>query len=143
MGEIQLGFGSWNTFTITSDSKFAYAADWNSDGNVYYLDLQNLTVKEKYSGSGLFTWPHGTALNATNNTLYVTAQNGNYIYKIDVTNPHNAVNFINQITLDGSPNIITSPNLFEDPHELAFSPDYVNYFVTCQHKNSFPVVYFR
>jgi len=132
VGEINIGFGSWNTFALTNDSKFAYVADWNSNGNIYYLDLDNLIIKKKYSGSGLLIWPHGTTLSADNKTLYATAQNGNYIYKINVTNP--LFPDFAEITLDGSPQVITSPNVL-DPHEIAFSPDFSKYFVTCQHSN--------
>ncbi len=131
VGEIQVGFGSWNTFAITNDSKFAFAADL-SGGSIFYLDLENLTIKKKYSGSGLFLSPHGTALNGDNKYLYATAQYGNYIYKVNITNPL-APNIV-EITLDGSSQIITSPNVF-DPHEIAFSPDFSKYFVTCQHSN--------
>lgn len=131
VGEIQIGFGSWNTFAITSDSKYAFAADL-SGGSIFYLDLENLVIKKKYSGSGLFLSPHGTALNGDNKFLFATAQYGNYIYKINVTNPLNPI--IIEKTLDGSNQIITSPNVL-DPHEIAFTPDYSKYFVTCQHSN--------
>lgn len=132
VGEINIGFGSWNTFTITKDSKYAFAADWNATGTIVYLDLENLSVLKRYTGSGLLVNPHGTCLNQTNNFLYATAQSGNFIYKINITNP--LAPDINEITLDGSPIPSTAPHIY-DPHELAFSPDYTKYFVTCQFTN--------
>jgi DNA-binding beta-propeller fold protein YncE len=131
VGEIQIGFGGWNTFAITKDSKYAFAADL-SGGAILYLDIENLTIKKKYSGSGLFLSPHGTALNKDDKFLYATAQYGNYIYKINITNP--LIPDIIEKTLDGSSQIITAPNVI-DPHEIAFSPDYSKYFVTCQYTN--------
>lgn len=132
VGEINIGLGSWNTFAITADSKFAFTADWNANGSVLYLDLENLTVKKKFAGSGLFVFPHGTLLNAANNLLYITAQYGNFIYKLNITNP--LFPNISEITLDGSPQSSTTPKLF-DPHEVAFCPDNSKYYVTCQYTN--------
>ena len=129
--EVLLDAGSWNTFAITDDSKYAYVADWSSIGKVFYVDLDSMKVLKKYQGSGLFTFPHGTFLSKDNHYLYVTAQFGNYIYKVDVSNP--LVPDINTITVDGSANIIPSSSY--DPHEVAFNPDGTKYFVTCQHSN--------
>lgn len=131
-GEIFIGFGSWNTFTITNDSKYAYIADWNSNGSIFYVDLENLTIKKKYSGSGLLVFPHGTNLNQSNNFLYATAQYGNYIYKINVTNP--LAPDVNEVIMNGAPQITNSPYVL-DPHEIAFCPDYSKYYVTCQYTN--------
>jgi len=130
VGEINVGSANWNTMTISSDSKKAFCVDWESNGQVYYLDLDSLTILARYVGMQLFVYPHGVALNSTSTTLYVTAQTGNFIYKIDVTNPLSPN--INQISLNGLPFSSTSSL---DPHEVSISPDGTKYYVTCQKSN--------
>ena len=139
VGQINLGIGLWNTFTITSDSKKAFVVDWESDGKILYVDLENLKVITTYSGAGLFAYPHGSAVNSTGTTLYVTAQYGNFIYKIDVTDPLNPN--INLVTLDDSGVASTAHSL--DPHDIAFAPDDtlgLYYFVTCEYSNEVRVM---
>ncbi len=121
IGQVNLGFGSWNTFAITKDSKTAYAIDWNSNGKVATIDLVNMTA----TIVGGFIFPHGSALNATDDTLYVTSQMSNYIFKIPVNDFGN----MEQVSLNSFPPTNGSSL---DPHEVAFSPDGSKYFVTCQ-----------
>ena len=130
VGEIDIGNANWNTFAITSDSKKAFCVDWSASGKVYYLDLENLTILSHYQGSGLFIYPHGVAVNSSTTTLYVTAQTGNFIYKIDISDPLSPN--INQISLNGLP-FSSASSL--DPHEIAISPDGLKYYVTCQKSN--------
>ena len=124
MGQVLLGFGSWNTFAISKDSKVAYVIDWSSAGKVAVVNLEDMTAIV-YSG---FSYPHGSALNASDDTLYVTSQLGNYLYKIPVNN----FSELQLISLNGlPPNNTTSL----DPHEIIFSPDGSKYFITCQKSN--------
>ncbi len=129
--------GSWNTMCISADSKSAYAIDWEANGIVAFFDLEHNTNPITYQGSGLYTFPHGSVLNHAGNTLYITGQTGNYIYKEDVTDPFN-FNFPQQIVLQtgATPN---STSLY-DAHEIAFSPDEAFYFVTCQKSNEVRVM---
>lgn len=129
-GEANIGFGSWNTFAISSDAQKAYVVDWSANGKIAVVNLTNMT-NTVIPG---FINPHGSALNKTNNTLYVTSQTGNFIYKIPVNDFSN----YSQITLDGS----MSPNTFSslDPHEIVFSPDGTKYFVSCQKSNDIRVL---
>lgn len=135
VGEINIGNGNWNTFTISHNGKKAYIVNWSSDGSIAYVDLEKMQLLKLYQGSGLFFFPHGIAANKNFSTLYVTAQIGNFIYKIDTTED----NFIDykKITLDGQP-VNTNSSL--DPHEIVFSPDYTKYFVTCQTSNEVRVM---
>ena len=80
LGQVNIGSGSWNTFAISSDSEKAYVIDWSASGKIATVDLVNMTAEV----IGGFQFPHGSALNATDNVLYVTAQTGNFIYKIPV-----------------------------------------------------------
>lgn len=131
VGSVNIGNGSWNSLTISSDSKKAFVVDWETDGKIAYVDLENLQLLSTYQGSGLLAWPHGSAVNAASTTLYITAQYGNFIYKIDITDPLNPQNFT-QISLDGNlPS--TTPKL--DPHDIDFTPDGLYYCVSCERSN--------
>jgi DNA-binding beta-propeller fold protein YncE len=135
VSEAQIGVGSWNTFRISSDGKYAFAIDWSASGSIAVIDLENMQLVETYGGSGVFEWPHGSCLNQTDDVLYVTAQHGNFIYKIDIADIANPV--IQKIALnDASPTTIS----WLDPHEIEMTPDGQQYFVTCQESNEVRVM---
>jgi DNA-binding beta-propeller fold protein YncE len=77
---------------------------------------------------------HGSALNSKGDTLYVTAQMGNYIHKIPVNDPSS----FEEIVLNPPAN--PSPTSLFDPHDIAFSPDSQYYYVTCQKSNEVRVM---
>lgn len=131
VGEAKLGTGSWNTFAITSDSKKAFIADWVADGRIAYVDLENMRLEKYYQGSQLFVFPHGTAISPDDKTLYVTAQTGNFIYKVNIANPD--LPEVEEIVLEPGAAKTTASSL--DPHEILMSPDGAKYFVTCQKSN--------
>lgn len=124
---------NWNTMTITNDGKKAYCVSWQSSSKIVAVDLENMKVIHRIGG-GNFTDAHGVALNNTNDSIYITRQTGNYIYKIDTafSNP------FQEIVLDGSG--ISNQTSSLDPHEITFSPDGSKYFVTCQQSNQVRVM---
>lgn len=133
VGEVSLGaYQNWNTIAISNDSKRAYCVAWQANSRLAIVDLENMTLKNNVGG-GNFTDAHGVALNKTNDTIYITRQTGNYIYKIDT-----ALNGFSEVVIDGSgiPNQTSSL----DPHEIIFSPDGSKYFVTCQKSNEVRVL---
>ena len=128
-GEIVIGPGNWNTMAISSDGTKAFVVDWDDEGKVAYVDLEQMNFIQYYQGSGLFTQPHGSWLNTAFTTLYITSQYGNYIYKVDITNP--TFPDIEKVVLKPG----QQPNNIQgtyDPHEIVLSPDETKYFVTCQ-----------
>lgn len=129
LGQVFLGAGSWNTFVFSSNSQTAYVINWSGVGGIAVVDLINMTVTHMNG----FAYPHGSALNNTEDTLYVTSQIGNYIYKI----PVNDFGSYEQISLNGSTPTNTSSL---DPHEILFSPDGSKYFVSCQRSNEIRVM---
>lgn len=133
VGEVVLGaFQSWNTMVISNDSKKAYCVSWQPNSKLAVVNLENMTSQIRSGGN--FIDAHGVALNKTNDTLYITKQLGNYIYKTDT-----AFNIgFQEITIDGSGTSIGASLL--DPHEIAFSPDGSKYFVTCQQSNQVRVM---
>ena len=133
VGEVSLGaYQNWNTIAISNDSKRAYCVAWQANSRLAIVDLENMTLKYNVGG-GNFTDAHGVSLNKTNDTIYITRQTGNYIFKIDT-----ALNGFSEVVIDGSgiPNQTSSL----DPHEIIFSPDGSKYFVTCQKSNEVRVL---
>jgi len=123
VAEANITQGSWNTFTISADGTKAWVVDFTQNGRVAYVNLNTMQLELMYQGAGLFTSPHGSAINSNGNTLYVTGQIGNILYRADVTDPMNPDITEIDINTSGAPNA--------DPHEVAFSPDGSKYFVTC------------
>ncbi|CAN5493470.1 hypothetical protein BH11BAC2_BH11BAC2_14470 [soil metagenome] len=121
--------GAWNTVTLSSDSKMAYAVDYNL-GRVAIVDLiagTSTTIGPFPITGSAAPNLHGSALNKTNDTLYVTCQELSKIIKIPLNNFFD----YQDINLQG-----TQPLPFAlKPHEVAFSPDFTKYFVTCQDTN--------
>ena len=57
VGQINIGFGNWNTLLLKDDNKHAFAVDFSSNGNIVYLDLENLVMLKSYLGAN-FDFPH-------------------------------------------------------------------------------------
>jgi len=132
LGELNLSYVGWHTIAISGDSKFAIAVHWGFEGAVALIDLTSFQVVQIYGGMGFFDLPHGSELNQDGKIGYITAQSGNFIYKVDMTLPNNP-----DITL-----LVVRPgdfpNAFDNhvnPHQVRFSPDYARYFVTVESLN--------
>jgi YVTN family beta-propeller protein len=130
IGKANISPGSWNTLTLSNNNKYAYAVDWNPAGKFAIINLDTLY---KVVPMGGFQEPHGSAINAKGTTLYLTSQTGNFFYKIPLNDPSS----YDQIVLN-PPNPPVSTKSY-DPHEIAFSPDSLHYYVTCQGKNEVKV----
>lgn len=128
LGSVQ----NWNTMVISNDSKKAYCVSWQTSSRLAVVNLETMTLINNVGG-GNFNDAHGVALNNTNDTIYITRQTGNYIYKIDTT-----LNGFSEVTLDGT--AIPNQTSSFDPHEIIFSPDGAYYFVTCQKSNEVRVM---
>jgi DNA-binding beta-propeller fold protein YncE len=141
VGSVQLGpSSSWfyNTMCMTSDGKFGYIISMeNPGGKIAYVNLETMQFQFYIGGgpSDLYL-PHGSYLTKDNKTLYVTAQSGNFIYKIDVTNP--ALYNISKVVLQ--PGQAWSQVSSLDVHEVRFTPDESEYFVTCQKSNELRIL---
>lgn len=130
VGQVSLGSNmDWNTIVITDDGKKAFCVAWTGNGHIASVDLEKMKLIRNYGG---FPFPHGVALNGTNDTIYVTAQSGNFIFKLDT-----AFNNSEQISIQPgfSPNSISSL----DPHEIILSPDKKKFYITCQKSNDIRV----
>lgn len=132
-GEVNLSSGSWNTFSISNNSNYCYAADWNPNGKVVKIDLNSMAITGSSPWIG-FADSHGTGLNAKGDTLYVTSTTGNFIFKIPVNSPGD----FEHISLEPPTPPITSSAFA--PHDIAFSPDSLYYYITCPASNEVRVM---
>jgi hypothetical protein len=126
--------GGWNTITISKNSKFGYAVDYNG-GRVAIVDFDNNSSQTigPFPSTGATVNLHGSALNATDDTLYVTYQESSKLVKIPLADPTNYEDVnLNPIGPDFS-------SVTLKPHEIVFSPDYTKYFVSCQDVNQIRV----
>lgn len=122
--------GGWNTISISKNSKFGYAVDYNG-GRVAIVDFDNNSSQTigPFPSTGATINLHGSALNATDDTLYVTYQESSKLVKIPLSDPSNYEDVnLNPIGPDFS-------SVSLKPHEIIFAPDYSKYFVTCQDVN--------
>ena len=131
--------GSWNTFTITKDSKYSFTVDYNANdgpnpgqGRVKYIDLNTMQVLATYVGSNLFSYPHAVALNKAENILYVFGQEASFFYKIYLSGAGSTPivpDFSGMITLDQSNGLLLKP------HDVLFTPSGNQYILSCQNTN--------
>ena len=131
VGEIILPDISWHTIDISGDSKTAVTTHLDANGKVAIINLEDMSIIATYQGGGLFIYPHGCALNYDGSMLYTTSQQGNFIYKINLSDPQNPE--ISQIALQTGD--IPSSNGIYKPYDVDYFPDYSKYAVTCQGTN--------
>jgi len=132
VGQAIIGSGNWNTFVITPDSRYAFIVDFNPNGKVVYVDLEELVVKQTYGGQNFLVNPHGIWADSDFDTLYVTPQYGNFVYRLDITDPLNPEKLDDLVLDPGQP---ASTNSTLNAHQAILSPDGSKLFVTCQKSN--------
>ncbi len=132
VGQLNLGGGLWSAIAIADDGNTGYITDWQANGRIACVDLGNMTLKAMYQGNGLLVYPHGIALDDIHDVLYITGQTGNFIYKIDVSDPvHPDVGF----PMSLEPGVPVNYNRSLDPHEISMAPGDSVYFVACEWSN--------
>ncbi len=129
-GSVTIGTGQWNTMSFSPDGKKAFAADLSA-GKISYINFETM----QSTIIAALNLPHGTWVSNDGNTLYVTCQQGNFIYKINITDPLSPST--QHVELEDAPQDFN--NKF-DPHEIIFSPDGSKYFLSCQYSNEIRVM---
>lgn len=134
LAEVDIGLGQWNTFQISADGRYAFLVDFSSgeantvgEGIVACLDLQNMKVVGKYC-CGIFDFPHAISMIPGKQELLVFNQEGSQFYRIDYSA---SLKFpeVTSSLMDGSQGKILKP------HDIIFSPDASEYYVSCQATN--------
>jgi YVTN family beta-propeller protein len=134
ISETFIGTGNWNVIGMSPDDNTAYISDLASNGKLAVVNLQTMQIQTTIGGSGLLTSPHGIALTKTGDTIYVSAQYGNMIYRVIPSIPQ-----IDKISIEKGKAPVTTPQL-KDPHEIVMSPDFSKYFITCEASNEVVVM---
>jgi DNA-binding beta-propeller fold protein YncE len=127
VGETDISAGlsaQWNVLHVSDDGTKVIAADF-LNGMFKIINTATMQVVQQISGSGLFNSPHGIAANTSFDTLYVTAQYGNVVYKIY---PNSGS--YKKISIDGAP--LNYNHGARDPHDIKMLPDGSKYFLTCE-----------
>lgn len=122
---LNVGPGDWNTIIFSPDSKKGYLNATNSQ-HTAVINLESMTVETNISPE----FPHGGFITPDGHFLYLTSQNGNFINKVDLTDP-----FYNYSPIVLQPGEAPSTSSRYDPHEMMLSPDGSIYFVSCQKSN--------
>lgn len=120
----------WNTFIITKDGKRAYCASLTNNGRISAVDLENRKLIH-YSKS--LYYPHGIALNASEDKVFVTSQTGNFITEIDTA-------FTDPLSISLQPGQDVNYGSSLDPHDVILSPDDKHLLITCQKSNEVRVL---
>ena len=121
----------YSTFLYCINTFDDLGLDSNSDGKILYINLENMTLIQTYTN---FIFPYGATINQNQDTIYVTALRGNFIYKIPINDPAN----FSTIILDGSSTVNTTNAI--GPSSIVFSNDNSTYYVTCQISNEVRVM---
>ena len=130
VGSVDIGPADWNTIIITPDSKKGFVSATTAQRTAV-IDLETLTLEINISPE----YPHGGFITPDGHWLYLTSQLGNFINKVDLTDPF--YNF-DAIVLQPGASKTTASTL--DPHEMMLSPDGSRYFVSCQKSNEVRVL---
>jgi YVTN family beta-propeller protein len=130
-GQVYIGYDSYNTFIITSDSKKAFCVGY-LNGQISTVDLTTMTLLDTARGFGVGSF-HGSMLNPSNSALYVTAVASSFLVRMD---PNDFSGFT-YVKLYSGP---TAPGTALNPHDIIFSADGTKYFVSCQQSNEVRVM---
>ncbi len=128
---------SWNTMAISQDGSKGFCVSWASTGAVDYVRLDTLPMQVVPYNGFPFVYTHGSALTNHDSILYVTCNSGNFLYKMNVSNPLSP-KMMKGVSLDGNPQNTTSTTM--QPHACSVSPDGQYLYVTCQASNEVTVV---
>lgn len=128
---------SWNILHITNDSKNVLVCDYNTGGGIVQYNAVGMDFFKYFDK---MTYPHGVATTNSFDTIYVSSQFGNTIYKM----PSNITDFnlIQKISLNGQTPVALQgkvPNQ-PDPHEIMLTPDGTKLIVTCQGTNEVKIL---
>jgi DNA-binding beta-propeller fold protein YncE len=127
VGEISIGSGTWTSFGISTDSHHAFFVDNSSPGKIAYADLELMQLLYTYTFNGNFRYPSGIIINENLKKLYVGATHGNFIYRIDITDPLQPV--ISEMPVDGTSNILYQSSV--DPQELILEAGKDECYIAC------------
>ena len=114
---------SWNILHLSDDGTKMMIADF-INGRLKILNTGTMEEINTIYAPGLFSSPHGIESNIAFDTFYVTAQYGNFVYKVLLDGT------TRRIRIDS--NVLSNNHGLRDPHEILMTPDHSKYFLTCE-----------
>jgi DNA-binding beta-propeller fold protein YncE len=136
VGELNLGTGIWTSLAITQDSRYGYFIDNSSPGKIAYADLEERKVLTTYTFNDKFKYPVGIVINSALKKIYVGSLSGNFIYKLDITDPMHPV--IKELPIDGT-NTVQYQSLL-DPIEMMADEESGLCYIACAASKEIRVV---
>ncbi len=123
--------GSWNILYVAPADTSVVTSSFTADGIIAHIGTAGMNIIKSLGGGSSLVYPHGITSNKAFDTLFVTAQYGNVVYKIILnTTPIK----IKSLSLDSNPAVASTSTttVSRNPHEILMAPDFSRYFVTCQ-----------
>lgn len=130
VGQVQISNGGsqWNVLLISKDGSKLMVSDL-ARGWMRLIRTTDMHVLASVGSDAVplspFTSPHGMAALPGFDTLYMTGQYGNTVFKFTPD-----FRFIKYISIDGTPSNYNTNT--RDPHEIMLTPDDSKYFLTCE-----------
>jgi DNA-binding beta-propeller fold protein YncE len=130
VGSVKISNGScqWNVLLLSSDGTKLLVSDlargWMRLINTATMSA-TATVGDDNDPLTPFSKPHGMAANSAFDTIYMTAQYGNTVYKFTPN-----FKYIKAISIDSNASQFSAG--MRDPHEIMLTPDGSKYFLTCE-----------
>lgn len=130
VGSVKISDGScqWNVLLLSSDGTKMLVSDL-ARGWMRMINTATMTISATVGNDNdpltPFAKPHGMAATPAFDTIYMTAQYGNTVYKFTPN-----FKYVKSISIDGAPSQFTAGT--RDPHEIMLTPDGSKYFLTCE-----------
>ena len=125
------GGEGFNIVQVSPDGKKLAISQLQSSGKVALINTESMQVSASLAD---VQNPHGIAFNQAFDTLYVTGQFGNTVYRITSRGD------IKKISINENSAITIAGPGTPDPHEIIMSPDYSKFFLTCEKTNEVRVM---
>lgn len=135
VGELVFSDISWHSMAISGDSRIGITSHLNGNGKATLVDLNSMSIIATYYGTNVLVYPHGCILNNNGTLAYITSQQGNFIYRADISDPYNPD--ITRVVLNTGD--LPSTNGIYKPYAMAWLPGNTRYAVTCQGTNELRV----
>lgn len=134
VGSVAIGSGGWNVIYLSPDGKKLLVSDLNNNLMVK-VNAESMTIDEVYDAG--FKYAHGIAASPSFDTMYITSQNTNIVYRFI---PNDLVEPIFPIYLEGDEEIMGYREGNTNPHEIVMSADNKKLFVTCENTHEVRVI---
>ena len=130
-----LELGSWNVLNLSADGSKLFVSDL-SNHRIAYINTDNMAVINLNFLTDL-TQAHGIASSPSFDTVYITSQNTNVVYRFT---PNDLIEPVKEIYLKGTEKILGYNSGNPNPHEIMISPDNQKFIVTCENTRDVRIV---